>query len=216
MGNSITIPKYSLSEELINAILHGIGASLGITALVLCVVKSAIHTGAKAVVCSCIYGASLIVLYMMSTMYHSLKPNRAKKVFRVIDHCSIYFLIAGTYTPFTLVAIGGAWGWVLFGIVWGCTALGITLTAVNIQKFKVFSMIAYIAEGWVILIAFNQLLKAVEFGGVLLLLLGGVLYTVGAVLYGIGKKIKYFHSIFHMFVLAGSILHFFSIFFYVL
>lgn len=218
MKKGITIPDYTLSEELMNSISHGFGAALGIVALVLCVVKSAMKGSVMAVVCSSIYGASMIILYMMSTMYHALKRNRAKKVFRVIDHCSVYLLIAGTYTPYTLVGLKGAIGWVLFGIVWAASIVGITLNAVSISKFKVFSMITYIAAGWVIIIAMKPLIDAIEFEGILLLLLGGVAYTLGAVLYMVGKKknLKYAHSIFHFFVLIGSLLHFFSIYFYVI
>ena len=212
----IKLPFYTLSEELINSISHGFGAALGIVAVVLCVVKSI--GSAMAVVCSAIYGGSMIILYMMSTMYHALKRNRAKKVFRVIDHCSVYLLIAGTYTPYTLVGLGGAIGWVLFGIVWAAAIVGITLNAVSLSKFKIFSMITYIAAGWVIVIAMKPLIDSIAFEGVLYLLLGGLAYTIGAVLYIISKKknLKYGHSVFHIFVLLGSLLHFFSIYFYVI
>lgn len=215
MKKAITIPNYTLSEELINAISHGFGAILGIVALVLCVIKS---SNALDIVCSCIYGASMIILYLMSTMYHALKRNRAKKVFRVIDHCSVYFLIAGTYTPYTLIGLGGAVGWVFFSIVWVAAIVGITLNAVNISKFKIFSMITYIASGWIIILAMKPLIESIPLNGIGLLLLGGVGYTIGAVLYIIGKKksLKYAHSVFHFFVLIGSLLHFFSIYVYVI
>lgn len=213
MKKGITIPDYSLSEELLSAISHGFGAALGIVALILCLLKS---TTTKEIVCSAIYCCSIIILYMMSTMYHALKRNKAKKVFRVIDHCSIYLLIAGTYTPYTLLGLKGAVGWILFGVVWGAAALGIALNAVSISKFKIFSMISYIAAGWVIIIAFKPLLDSIHFNGIILLLAGGVAYTLGAVLYGVGKKVKYIHSVFHFFVLLGSILHFFSIYLYIL
>jgi channel protein, hemolysin III family len=214
----ITLPDYTLSEELINAISHGFGAVLGIVALVLCVVKSVAAGDVTAVVCSSIYGSSMIIMYMMSTMYHALKRNRAKKVFRVIDHCSVYFLIAGTYTPYTLVGLKGAIGWVLFGIVWAAAAVGIPLNAVSLSKFKVFSMITYIAAGWVVIIAMKPLIERVPIEGVVYLLLGGLSYTIGAVLYVVSKKkkLRYGHSIFHIFVLLGSLLHFFSIYFYVI
>lgn len=211
----IPIPKYTLGEELISAISHGIGAGLSIAALVLCVVVSAKHHNAYAVVSSAIYGASLIILYTMSTIYHGLAPCKGKRVLRVIDHCSIFLLIAGTYTPFALVALNGATGWVLFGVVWGASVLGITLNAVNVEKFKVFSMIAYLALGWVIVLNMKQLLVVIPQNGIMLLVTGGVAYTVGAVIYGIGSKVKYMHSIWHFFVLAGSILHFFCILLYV-
>lgn len=212
----ITIPKYTLGEELLNSISHGVGALLGAAALVLCVVAAAMHGNVWGVVSGSIYGASLVILYTMSTIYHALKVNKAKRVFRVIDHCSIYFLIAGTYTPYTLVTLRGGWGWTLFGIVWGAAALGITLNAIDLKKFKVLSMITYLAMGWVIIIAIKPMLGALAPGGLWLLLLGGISYTIGAVLYLIGKKRKYVHGVFHIFVVIGSLLHFFSILFYVM
>ena len=214
--SKITIPSYTLGEELLNSISHGVGALLGVAALVLCVVMAALKGNVWGVVSGSIYGASLIILYTMSTIYHALKVNRAKKVFRVIDHCSIYFLIAGTYTPYTLVTLRGGWGWTLFGIVWGAAIIGITLNAIDIKKFKILSMITYLAMGWVIIIAIKPMLSAMAPGGLWLLLLGGISYTIGAVLYGMGKKKRYVHGVFHIFVVIGSVLHFFSILFYVM
>ena len=212
----ILIPKYSLGEEITNAVLHGIGALLSIAALVLCVVFSAIHGNAYAVVSSCIYGSTLIILYTMSCLYHSLKVNKAKKVFRIIDHCSIFLLIAGTYTPYTLVSLNGVVGWVMFSVIWCSAILGIIFNAVNLNKYKKMSMILYILMGWAVIFSFKPLLEAIEIGGIYLLLAGGIIYTIGAIFYGIGKKHKYMHSVFHFFVLAGSILHFFSILLYVI
>ena len=212
----IKIPKYSLGEEITNAILHGLGALLSIAALVLCVVFSAIHGNAYAVVSSCIYGSTLIILYTMSCLYHSLKVNRAKKVFRIIDHCSIFLLIAGTYTPYTLVSLSGMVGWVMFSVIWCSAILGIVLNAIDLNKYKKISMVLYIAMGWAVIFSFKPLVEALEIGGIYLLLAGGIIYTIGAIFYGIGKKHKYMHSIFHFFVLAGSILHFFSILLYVI
>lgn len=212
----IPIPKYTLGEELISAISHGIGAGLGIAALVLCVVVSAKHHNAYAVVSSAIYGTSLILLYTMSTIYHALVPCKGKRVLRVIDHCSVFLLIAGTYTPFALVALNGATGWVLFGIVWGVSIIGITLNAIDVERFKVPSMVAYLAMGWVIILKLKDLLEVMPKNGIILLIAGGIAYTVGAIIYGIGSKVKYMHSVWHFFVLAGSILHFFSILFYVI
>ncbi len=218
----ISIPNYTLTEELINSITHGVGSLLGITALVLCVVLSIMHGNIWAVVSSAIYGSSLVILYTMSTIYHALKINMAKRVFRVIDHCSIYLLIAGTYTPYTLVTLrnesvwGLSVGWILFGIVWGAAAMGITFNAINIKKFRIVSMITYIAMGWVIVLASAPLARALDGVGIGLLLTGGVIYTVGALFYAFGKKHRYMHSLFHVFVLAGSILHFFSILLYVI
>ena len=216
LKEKIQIPNYSLGEEITNAILHGIGALLAIAALVLCVVFSAIHHNPYAVVSSCLYGSTLIILYTMSCLYHSLKVNNAKRVFRIIDHCSIFLLIAGTYTPLTLVSFNGPIGWTLFGIIWGVSILGIILNAIDLNKYKVISMILYIMMGWAIIFTFPRLLKVIDMAGIYLLVAGGIVYTIGAIFYGIGKKIKYMHSVFHFFVLAGSILHFFAILLYVI
>lgn len=214
LKEKIIIPKYSLGEELINSISHGIGALLSIAALVLCVVTSAIHGNSTAVVASSIYGSTLIILYTMSTLYHSFKVNNAKRVFQIIDHCCIFLLIAGTYTIYTLVVLGGVIGWTLFGIVWGTTIIGIIVNSIDINKFKSLSMILYLAMGWVIIFAFKPLIDKMDTNGIILLVLGGIAYTVGAIFYGIGKKRKFMHSVFHLFVLIGSILHFFSIILY--
>ena len=213
------LPDYTLGEELCNSISHGIGAVLSIAALVLCVVQAAATGSAIAVVSAAVYGAALIVLYCNSTVYHALKRNKAKKVMRIIDHCSIFLLIAGTYTPYTLVALRKAdpvWGWVIFGIVWGVGILGIVLNSISLERFKILSMICYLAMGWSIVIAFKPLMTVLNGPELYLLIWGGIAYTVGAVLYGIGAKVKYIHSLFHVFVVAGSILHFFSIFLYTL
>lgn len=214
LKEKIIIPKYSLGEELINSISHGIGALLSIAALVLCVVTSAIHGNSTAVVASSIYGSTLIILYTMSTLYHSFKVNNAKRIFRIIDHCCIFLLISGTYTIYTLVVLGGAIGWTMFGIVWGATILGIVCNSINIDKFKPLSMILYLTMGWVIIFAFKPLVEKMDINGIVLLVAGGIAYTVGAIFYGIGKKKKFMHSIFHIFILIGSILHFFSIILY--
>ena len=210
-----TNPVYSLAEELMSSISHGVGTLLGVAALVVGVVMAAIYSDAWCVVSMAVYGATLVILYSMSTIYHGLKPNKGKRVFRVLDHCSIFLLIAGTYTPLTLVSLRGMLGWVLFGVVWAAAILGIVFNAVNLNRFKIFSMICYIAMGWVIVFAFKPLLDIMRTGGIVLLIAGGVAYTIGAVLYGIGKKVKYMHSVFHFFVLAGSILHYFCILLYV-
>lgn len=198
---------------------HIAGGALGVAAAVLCIVRSALHASPRGVVSSCVFGVSLILLYTASSIYHGLRPGNAKKVFQVIDHCTIYFLIAGTYTPILACAIiprSPAVGWTLFGAVWGLAALAATLTAVDLKKFKVLSMVCYIGMGWCIIFAWNVASAAIAKGGLTLLLAGGVAYTVGAVLYGAGRRIPYMHSVFHLFVLAGSALHFFCIFFYVL
>lgn len=208
----ISIPKYSLSEELLNAISHGLGALFGIVGTVLCIVKAANTGDPWRIVSGSIFGVTVLLLYLMSCLYHALKVNMAKRVFRVIDHCTIFLLIAGTYTPFTLVTLRGTVGWVLFGIVWGMAVLGITLNAVNLKKFSKISVACYLVMGWAIIAAFQPLAEALAPQGVSLLIWGGIAYTVGAILYGIGAKVKYFHSVFHFFCLAGTVLHFFAIY----
>ena len=213
------LPNYTKTEEVLNSVSHMIGAALGIAALVLCVVFAAIKGNAWGVVSGAIYGASLVMLYSMSALYHGLKPSFAKKVFQVIDHCTIYFLIAGSYTPIALCAIrpvNPVTGWVLFGCVWGLAVLAATLTAIDLKKYSAFSMICYVGMGWSIVFAAKTVLNAIAPTGLWYLLAGGILYTVGAILYGIGKKHKYVHSVFHAFVVAGSVLQFICIFFYVI
>lgn len=216
LKDKIEIPKYSLGEELMSAITHGIGGLLSIAGLVLCVVFSAIHGNAYAVVSSVIYGSTSIILYTMSTLYHSFKPNNAKRVFRIIDHCCIYLLIGGTYTPYALVALPKALGWTIFGVEWGCAIIGIILNSIDLKKYKVPSMILYLVMGWMIVFSFKPLMQAVDMACIYISLAAGVIYTIGAIFYGIGKKKKYMHSIFHFFVLAASILFFFAIFLYII
>ncbi len=217
----IAIPTYSLAEELISSISHGIGALLGIAGLVLCIVKSAlspVDVGWK-VVSSCIFGFTVILLYLMSCLYHALKVNRAKRVFRVFDHCTIFLLIAGTYTPYTLVSIRAVtpWlGWTVFGVIWAMAILGVVLNAVNLKRYAKISVACYLIMGWMVVLAYRTMTQAIPHGGIVLLLWGGVVYSVGAILYGIGSRKKFFHSIFHFFCLGGTILHFFSIYLYVL
>lgn len=158
----------------------------------------------------------MIILYSMSCIYHALKPNNAKRVMRIFDHCTIFLLIAGTYTPFTLVSLRDSVGWILFGVIWAAAVIGIILNAIDMEKFKVISMICYLAMGWAIIFAFKPLMRAVPGKGIELLVAGGISYTIGAVIYGIGSKVKYMHSIWHFFVLGGSILHFLCIYMYVL
>ena len=212
--HKVSIPRYSLSEELISAISHGVGALLGVAALVLGLLKA--QGDMWKLASMAVFGFSLIFLYTMSTLYHALKPNRAKRVFRVIDHCSIFVLIAGTYTPYTLVALRPTIGWYLFAAVWAAAIIGITLNAVNLKRYAVASVICYVVMGWVIVFAYGHMAAAIPWEGIALLIWGGIAYTVGAVLYAIGSKRKYFHSVFHFFCLAGSVLHFLSIYLYVL
>ena len=212
----ISIPKYTLCEELINSISHGVGVIFGLVAMILCIVKSAQVGDAYRVVSSVIFGVMVMILYLMSCLYHALKLNKAKRVFRVIDHCTIFLLIAGTYTPYTLVSLRDTIGLWVFGVIWATAILGITLNAISLKKFAKLSVALYLIMGWIIIFAYGYMVSAVPAGGMTLLIWGGVAYTVGAILYGIGAKRKYFHSVFHFFCLIGTFLHFLSIYLYVL
>ena len=213
------LPSYTRGEEIFHMVSHIAGGAFAVLALVLCVVKAAIGGSAVAIVTSIVYGVTMIVLYCMSSIYHGLKPSLGKKVLQVLDHCSIYFMIAGTYTPILLIAMLPLYpvvAWIIFGAEWLLTALAVTLTAIDLKQYRVFSMICYILMGWGIMIVFPLAIQALTMGGFWLLLSGGLSYTLGAVLYGIGSKKRYFHAMFHVFVLLGSILHFLAIFLYVL
>jgi hemolysin III len=215
------LPDYTHAEEVFNMVTHIVGGGLGIVVLTLCVIFSALHHDPWAVVGSAVYGTSMIALYSISSIYHGLSPAKetAKKVMQVIDHCTIYFLIAGTYTPIVLTAIrreNAVVGWVLFGVVWGLAALATTLTAIDLKKYSVFSMICYIGMGWCIVFTLPVTLRALTVPGFSLLLAGGIAYTIGAILYGLGRSKRFMHSVFHIFVILGSLLQFFAIFFYVI
>ena len=213
------LPPYTKGEELFNTISHIVGGGFGILALVVCVVFSALYRDVWSVVSSCIYGGSMVLLYTVSSVYHGLHPSLGKKVMQVIDHCTIYLLIGGTYTPVALCAIrpySSGWGWVIFGIVWGCAVIGATFTAIDLKKYAKLSMACYIGMGWSVLLAVKPTVNSVEPMGLLWLLLGGISYTVGAVIYGLGKKHRYMHAVFHLFVLLGSMLQFISVLFYIL
>lgn len=214
------LPKYTKGEEIFNMTSHIVGGALGIVALVLCVVFAAVHGNGYGVVSGAIYGVTMVILYTMSSIYHGLNPKRkAKKVFQVLDHCSIYLLIAGSYTPFALCTLreyNTALGWTIFGVIWFVAILGIILNSIDIKKFRVFSMICYLVMGWCIVFKINLLPELLGTAGFVLLLLGGLSYTIGAILYGLGKKHKYMHSVFHLFILLGSLLQFFTILLYVM
>lgn len=214
------LPTYTKGEEIFNMTSHIVGAALGVVVTVLCIVFAAIHGNVYGVVSGAIYGVTMILLYTISSIYHGLKPERpSKRVFQVIDHCSIFLLIAGSYTPFCLVTFreyNPALGWGMFGFIWLMAVIGITLNAIDIKKFKVFSMICYLGMGWCIIFKANLLPQLLNIPGLILLVSGGVAYTVGAILYGIGKKHKYMHSVFHLFILLGSLLQFFCILLYVM
>lgn len=204
------LPHYTLGEELINAISHGVGALLAVAGLVVMLVYS--PHDALTMVSVSVYGGTLVLLYTVSTLYHALGINQAKRVFQILDHCTIYLLIAGSYTPISLLFFGGTLGWTLFGVVWGAAVLGIVLNAVNMHRFRVFSMICYLAMGWSLVFVVGPLIESMSVTNLILLGTGGVSYTVGAVIYGKGRKTKYMHSIWHFFVLAGSVLHYFVLF----
>jgi len=214
------LPKYTKGEEIFNMTSHIVGAVLGIVATILCVVFAAIKGNIYGVVSGAIYGVTMIILYTMSSIYHGLSPKRySKKVFQVLDHCSIFLLIAGSYTPFALCTIREYdvfSGWLIFGVIWFLAILGIVLNSIDIKKFKVFSMICYLLMGWCIILKANLLPELLGMKGFVLLLAGGIAYTVGAILYGFGKKCKYMHSIFHLFILVGSFLQFMCILLYVM
>ena len=214
------LPKYSKGEEITNMTTHIVGAVFGIVALVLCTVAAAHHSNGFAVVSAAIYGSTMIILYTMSSIYHGLSPKiKGKKVMQVLDHCSIFLLIAGCYTPFALCTLreyDAATGWAIFGIIWAFAILGIVLNAIDLKKYKKFSMICYLVMGWCIAIKIAVLPELLTWTGFILLVSGGVVYTVGALLYGLGKKHKWMHSIFHFCILAASILQFFCILFYVM
>ncbi|MEG0798938.1 MAG: hemolysin III family protein [Bacilli bacterium] len=216
LKDKIELPKYSLREEIINSCSHGLGSILSIIGLILLLIKTVGSHNTIGIVCCCIYALSLIVLYSCSCLYHGLKHNNGKRVLRIIDHCSIYLLIAGTYTPYTLLTLKGSLGLTLFIIVWSIAVLGIVLNAVDLKKFKLFSIISYISAGWVIIFALPPIKNALPKEGLILLVIGGILYTIGGLIYALAKKYKYSHSIFHIFVLIASILHFLSIYFYVI
>lgn len=206
---------YSLGEEIAHAITHGVGVMLGIAGLAILVARAALYGDTLHIVSSAIFGASLIILYTASTLYHSVPPSRAKEILRVIDHVSIYLLIAGTYTPFTLVTLNGPWGWSLFGVTWGLAAVGIVFKLFFTGRFEALSVGIYLGMGWCAVVAIKPLLDSLGTGGLLLLLGGGLCYTGGVAFY-LWKRLSYHHAIWHSFVLAGSVLHYFAVLFYVL
>ena len=208
------LPAYSRGEEIMNMVTHIVGGGLAVVGLFLCIVRAALHRNFWGIGTSLVYGAALISMYTISSVYHGLKTNYSKKVMQVIDHCTIYFLIAGTYTVVLLSALrpaypGIAWG--IFTLEWGLTALAVTLTAIDLKRYNVFSMICYIGMGWAIIPFWRQVLEVLTPWGFGLLLWGGIAYTIGSILYGLGKKKKWMHSVFHIFVVLGSLLQFLAV-----
>lgn len=206
---------YSKGEEIANAITHGIGALLAIAALVLLIVFAAKYGDAWYVVSYTIYGVCLVLLYLFSTLYHSIYAKRAKKVFRIFDHASIYILIAGTYTPFALTVLRKHGGWIIFGVVWGATVIGIITKVFCCGKFEKMSTLLYVIMGWMIVFYIKTLIAAIPLNGVILLVAGGIIYTLGALLF-LFDKIPYNHAIWHLFVMGGSACHFFCILLYLI
>ncbi len=207
--------RYTLGEEIAHAITHGLGVGLSIAATVLLAVAAARHGDIWCVVAGGVFGGTLVLLYTASTMYHALPWNAAKRVFQKLDHAAIYVLIAGTYTPFTLVTLRGGWGWSLFGIVWGLAILGATLDLVLRRRRRWLSLTFYLSMGWLVAIAIRPLVRELPSPGLLLLFLGGLAYTGGVAFY-VARRWRYHHAVWHVCVLAGSVLHFFAVYFYVL
>ena len=213
------LPTYTRGEEIMNMVTHIVGGSIGILALTVCVIKSVLAGSTLGLVGSIVFDCTMIVLYCISSIYHGLRPSTGKKVMQIIDHCTIYFLISGTYTPILLSAFVPVYpllGWGLLVAEWGLAILAAVLTAIDLKKYTVFSMICYISMGWGIIFFLPQALHVIGRSGFFLLLSGGIAYTIGAVLYGIGAKRRWMHSVFHIFVVLGSLLQFLSIILYVL
>ena len=202
------------AEHLINAITHGAGFGLSIACLVLLVVFASLRRGAWEIVSCSIYGATLVILYLASTLYHSIHRPRVRRVLHIIDHAAIYLLIAGTYTPYLLVPLRGALGWSLFGVVWGIAAVGIVFQALFIGRYKLLSTLSYVAMGWMVVATIVPLLNVLPVMAIIWMAIGGLCYTLGVVFY-IWKRLKFAHAIWHVFVLAGSLCHFFGVFFFV-
>lgn len=213
MGMLKEVKTQTVGEEIANSISHGVGAGLSVAALVLLIVKAAHTSGALGVVSACIYGGSLVLLYLLSCLYHALAKTGARKLFQILDHCSIFILIVGTYTPIALNYIKGALGWTIFGIQAGCMVLGVVFNAINMEKWKKASLVFYVIMGWMIVFSIKSIL-AFPPAALWFLVLGGVAYTVGIIFYK-RKDLKFFHFIWHIFVLAGSVLQFFCVYFYV-
>jgi hemolysin III len=198
---------YSKPEEIFNSISHGIGALLSIAGLVILVVLASRRREVISIVSFSIYGLTLLALYLSSTLYHSLVPPKAKKILRIFDHSTIYLLIAGSYTPITLIAMDNPWGWSIFGVIWGLALLGIAMNLINFEKTKKYALALYFVMGWMVVIAVKPMLATVSTGLLLMLLIGGLFYTFGIVFYA-AKRIPFNHGIWHLFVLAGSVSHY--------
>jgi hemolysin III len=204
-------PYSHLREEIIHSVTHGIGAVLAISGVGLLIAHAHACGGARHIISCSIFGASLIILYLASTLYHGIQHPKAKEILRIVDHSAIYLLIAGTYTPFTLVNLQGAWGWSLFGVIWGLAFLGIALRLTPLQRFSSLRLVLYITMGWAAVVAIKPLAASVPPGALILIVIGGLMYTVGIIFY-LWRRLPYHHAIWHLFVLSGSILHYGAVF----
>lgn len=205
----------SVIEELANGITHGIGLALSIVGLIVLVVLAVLRGDAWQIAGCTTFGITLVLLYAASTMYHSFRAPRLKRVFKILDHTAIYLLIAGTYTPFTLVNLRGFWGWTLFGLVWGLSVFGTLWRLFHVERFEIVSILVYVAMGWLVLIAIKPVMSAVPLSGMVWLFAGGLFYTTGLLFFA-WKRVPYNHAIWHVFVMAGSLCHYFAVMFYVL
>lgn len=212
MGNKTHqfTPYYTVREEIANSITHGLGAVLSLAGLIVLIVCAVMYGTVWHIVSFSIFGGTLLLLYLASTLYHSLPQPAVKRVLRIFDHASIYVLIAGSYTPFMLVNLRGFWGWSILGVVWACAVLGIILKAVCIMKFQKLTLALYVVMGWLCVIVLRQLLPQLSQFSAIFLIAGGLSYTVGLIFYG-WEKLPYSHAIWHVFVLCGSIFHYFSV-----
>ena len=211
----LALPRYRRVDELASSVLHGIGIVLSISGLVTLVAFAALHGGARTIAASAVYGATLVLLYTASTLYHAIPVTAAKPVLRMLDHIAIYLLIAGTYTPFTLMALSGAWAWGLFGLVWTLALVGSVLELGWFRRFRWMAVLLYVGMGWIGVVAFGPLAERLHGGGMALLIGGGLAYTLGVPFY-LWRKLPFQHALWHAFVLAGSVLHYFAVLFYVL
>lgn len=205
-------PDYSPGEEIVNSITHGLGVLLSISALVLLVVRAVLYGTIWHIVSFAVFGVTLIILYLFSTLYHSMTHRATKSVFARMDHAAIFLLIAGTYTPFMLTSLRGVWGWSFFGVIWGMALLGVVLRSIYLTRFKILSTVMYAVMGWSFIIAYKAIIAHVPSFSVRFLFYGGLAYTVGILFY-LWKKQPYAHSIWHLFVIAGSVLHFFAVYY---
>lgn len=206
---------YTIGEEIFNSISHGVGALLSVAALTLLIVFAVMNSNGYGFAGAIVYGVSLILLYSMSTVYHIVQNPSAKRILRIFDHCSIFVLIAGTYTPYLLVCMENPIRWIIFGVIWGVTAVGIVLNAVSLERFRKVSLVCYLGMGWAIVFTIGRIAQVIDFTGVVLLIAGGIIYTLGMIFYAL-KKYRYMHSIWHLFVLGASVCHYLSVLLYVL